>query len=78
MTDLNKFISLYKSFGIECKVMQESGDSENVYIILTEDDTTMFQDNDCTNSDKFDGYRGFYTKIVFDKNGKFLIQGFWE
>lgn len=27
---------------------------------------------------KVDGYSGFYTRFVFDKDGKFLIVGAWE
>jgi len=31
-----------------------------------------------TLSNKFQGYTGFYTEIIFDLEGKFMSQGFWE
>lgn len=34
--------------------------------------------DDASSSEKFEGYEGFYSKITFDKDGKFLKQGFWE
>ena len=68
MTDLEKFIELYKSVGIDLAPRPiESGvhigkmflHLENYYY-------------------KFEGYPGFFSNIVFDENGKFVKQGFWE
>ncbi|WZL88312.1 hypothetical protein VS868_11965 [Salinimicrobium sp. 3283s] len=63
MTDLDKFLELYRSVGVEPEV-EKRGD--NTWIKL---------DN---NIEGVDGYHGFYTKIYFDQNGKFLSQGIWE
>lgn len=73
-TDLSRFCDLYRSFGIEC-IINTRGDEQ--YIILSEGD---YRDrhNEYTTSEKFDGYFDFYTKIVFDAEGKFIRQGFWE
>ena len=82
MTDLEKFVELYRSFGIECKV--------NKIITLVEDDrvnhncsviklnASGYSDEESTLSDKIIGYDGFYSEVVFDKEGKFIYQGIWE
>ena len=72
MTDLEKFVALYRDFGIECVVIP--GDTTQS-IRLSESD---YLTDSPTTSEKFDGYAGFYTEIVFDLNGKFINQGFWE
>lgn len=72
MTDLEKFIELYKGFGIDVKVFDTK---RNTKAIMLSDSSYDFN---FTNSDKFDGYSGFFTDIEFDNNGKFLRQGFWE
>ncbi|MGI0106737.1 hypothetical protein [Salinimicrobium sp. WS361] len=63
MTDLEKFLDLYKSVGVEPEVEAHGAG------------TTLNLDN-CLEG--IDGYHGFYTKIYFDQNGKFLSQGIWE
>ena len=72
MSDIEKFKKLYKSFGIICNEIEEKG---NRCIRLS-------KDGDCeegdTVSEKLDGYSGFLSEILFDKNGKFISQGFWE
>lgn len=73
-TDLEKFVELYKGFGIECKV--EKTDTGSVITLACEG--SYSHENYETASDKFDGYPGFHTDITFDKNGKFIKQGFWE
>jgi len=68
MTDLEKFIQLYESLGIE--LIPKNGspfNPDNFYLYLNNGD-----------NDKFDGYSGFYSDIKFDKDGKFIKQGFWE
>lgn len=69
MTDLEAFIELYKRFGIEIKTFEEDG-----YTCVT----LNGYDEDETNSDKFDGYPGFYSGVKFTKEGEFIQQGFWE
>ena len=64
MTDIKKFIKLYKEFGI---------------ILKTEKVNSVFVVNLSSNiSTKFNGYIGFGSEIVFDLNGKFLGQSFYE
>ena len=70
MTDLEKFIDTYKQFGIDIKFDEKDG----IKIITL---GGCWEDSD-THSDKFIGYSGFYSQLEFDKNGKFLNQGFWE
>lgn len=81
MTDLEKFISLYKSFGIECVVNQESFVDEGKfycdgYIINLSAD--CYDEEGITINSKLVGYHGFYSNIRFDNNGNFIDQGFWE
>jgi hypothetical protein len=70
MSDLNNFISLYKSFGINCKVKNNLSNGYN-YVVFHDGD------DDSTWSDKFSGCKNIYTIIVFDIDGKFLWQEFW-
>ena len=74
MTDLEKFKELYASFGIDLKHDQlENGLIE---VILCE---SSWCSCDIVNtSSKFEGYTGFFTQVIFDKDGKFIKQGFWE
>jgi hypothetical protein len=68
MTDLEKFVDLYKSFGIEVGV------NTNKEYINPKYDIVVLEVDD----KNFDGYPSFCSVIKFDKNGKFVIQGFWE
>lgn len=78
LTDLERFVSLYKDFGIECEVeevnLSEDSDDEHFvrekHIVLTRDES--FSER------KLEGYSGFYTIIKFDWEGNFITQGFWE
>lgn len=64
-TDLEKFIELYKGFGIELEAKEnEDGD---FYLLLEQGD-----------HHKLVGYNFFYSGVYFDKNGKFLQQSFLE
>jgi hypothetical protein len=67
MTDLEKFVALYKGFGIECKVMEKYG---NKYILLGG------ESEDSTKSELFEGYYGTHSEVLFDKNGNFTGQIF--
>ena len=65
MTDLEKFIELYRSIGIELEVKQEEFKLQTIYLHPT-------------NGTKLDGFNGCFSSITFDKNGKFIMQGFWD
>jgi hypothetical protein len=71
-TDLERFVDLYKSFGIDCIIDKY----KNITII------TFVQPEDFdvikgTASNKFLGAPNCNCKIVFDNNGKFTSQSFW-
>ncbi len=70
-TDLEKFVELYKSVGIELKVR----DCEKRFGEYKGGKIIEMCDNDC---EKFGGYAGFCSSITFDENGKFLKQDFYE
>jgi hypothetical protein len=73
-TDLEKFRELYKSFGIDCKIQKEE-EGFGIYLC----GNVLYNDGiNYTESDKFHGYTQFYSDIIFDKDGKFIKQGFWE
>ena len=68
MTDLERFIDLYRSFGVilnpvptntGTQVRLEAGNVDNEGVKLV-------------------GYEGFYSCVEFDGEGAFLRQGFWE
>lgn len=69
MTDLEKFIDTYSQFEIEVKTYKD-GDKIRV-------DLNGYGESS-TNSDKFDGYGGFYSDLEFTEEGKFIRQGFYE
>lgn len=64
VTDLQRFIELYRSVGIE--LVPETTDDGTPWLTLKEGDP------------KVGGYLGFYTSIEFDKDGKFVQQSVWE
>lgn len=68
MTDLEKFIKLYKDFGIDLKVRIENDNQ-----VLDLNQKSIFG-----GSKKFTGYGGFSSDVIFNKEGKFISQGFWE
>ena len=65
MTDLERFVELYNSFGIDLKVEEDNADN-TLYVTLNVD------------GDKFKGYIGCGSDAIFDRDGKFISQGFWE
>jgi len=76
MTDLEKFVELYKSFGVDVVVDSDEVPGEH-QIHLTEGE--MFNSGKgWTEDDRFEGYSDFFTTIIFDKDGKFVSQGFYE
>ena len=68
MTDLEKFVELYRSVGIELtpEPSNELGDGRKM-LVLTAKETP-----------KVTGYTSFYTEIYFDEHGKFVEQSVWE
>ena len=73
MRDIDRFIELYKSIGVDLKInVDEKG---NRYIMIGEENTF---DSEVTTSKLFTGYLGFYSIIMFDDDGKFISQGFYE
>ena len=74
MSDLEKFIQLYGSLGITLNPVQD-GDEINVLIVA---DVAYWKGEGASYHPSFEGYSGCCSKIVFDKDGKYLRQGFWE
>jgi hypothetical protein len=74
-TDIEKFVALYREFGIECLVNRGN---DYQFILMCRQKDAGGDDILTTSSGKFDGYSYFFTKIIFDKSGKFIQQGFWE
>ena len=75
MTDLERFVALYASFGINVLVnILEDG---RKYIVLG-DGHTAGADIGVTASSKFEGYPGFYSDVTFTPDGWFESQGFAE
>jgi hypothetical protein len=79
-TDIERCLDFYRSIGIECKVniCPKDGIFAHInkyekYIVLS-DGSGM---NNETSDNRFNGY-GMYSDIVFDKDGNFKSQGFWE
>lgn len=77
MTDMERFIELYKSFGIELKA-----EKNKKWISIREGTyedapgyTISIEEGD---HPKLGGYAGFGTVIEFTEDGKFLKQDFWE
>lgn len=75
MTDLERFIELYKSFGIICKIQTEE---EMGHKTITLSAGLPHREDQYTRHKKLDGYSDFFSDIEFTKDGKFLRQGFWE
>lgn len=72
-TDLQNFIDFYKSIGIDCLVNERDG-CQKIYFATTElDDSMQF-----TVSSKFNGFSNFYSVVIFDMEGQFISQEFWE
>lgn len=64
MTDINKFIELYKSVGIDLIIERYPC---GLYLIFGQGD-----------HEKLTGFYGFSTAIKFDLDGKFIEQSFGE
>lgn len=81
-TDLEKFVELYRGFGIECKVNEteefkgSSAGQKIKTIVLQNPFGDEIKSDTITYSDKIVG--NAYTKLVFSNEGKFIEQGIWE
>ena len=64
MTDIEKFIKLYEEFGIILKIEKVN----SVFIVTLSRDVSI----------KFNGSIGCGSEVVFDLNGKFSCQSFYE
>ena len=73
MSDIEKFVELYNSLEIPLNINQEE---DGRYFIIFRVADREFS-NEATYSNKFTGYLNCYTDMVFDKEGKFIAQGFW-
>lgn len=73
VTDLEKFLELYRSFGIELEVEKLPYQQHVCF-----GENSMSYMCDYQGHPKFQGYSGFYTKVIFDKDGKFIGQDFYE
>jgi hypothetical protein len=74
MTDLEKFRELYTGLGIPFELhSQPDRNYGKEQWVETSSVVLMAKSHP-----KLDGYDGFCTTIVFDKQGKFLKQLFWE
>jgi hypothetical protein len=67
-TDLDKFIELYLSFGIDLRDQVVKGAENKIWIYPHECYGKII------GSEKIEGYIGFYTSVRFDKAGKFISQ----
>lgn len=65
MTDLERFIELYKSFGVELEVAPNPNGNAEQGIVVKRDINTIFHG------------RGDGCLVVFDMQGKFLRQIFY-
>ena len=73
MNDLEKIINLYNELGIPLNINQEE---DGRYFFVLQVGDKKFSDG-TTYSDRFVGYLNCYTDMIFDKEGKFISQGFW-
>jgi hypothetical protein len=67
MTDLQAFKKLYGRFGINLVEKKEQG---KIFI--------EFGSCSENNHEKLTGYLGFYSRVTFNLEGKFINQGFYE
>lgn len=67
MSDLEKFIALYKNFGIELSPIEKPHYPDHILIEMVAGETPGVG-----------GYDGMTTTIFFTKDGKFDSQSIWE
>ena len=76
MTDLERFVALYASFGINVRINTLKDGRK--YIILNGWGAAVDGGIDVTTSSKLEGYPGFYSDVTFTPDGQFESQGFAE
>lgn len=79
MTDLEKFIALYREFGIDLSPYVTTRDGCSVVtmsVYVSEARWPKFSGD--RGVKQFEGYSGFCSEVVFDSTGKFSKQEFWE
>ncbi len=77
-TDLAAFVDLYKRFGIDVKI-NKGIDMYDIFLTMSNQLPVLkYREAFPTLSNKFGGHPEFYSRIVFDKDGKFVKQEFWE
>lgn len=74
MTDLEAFLALYSRLGVELQVVPDPSDASHQCVILGKSYDHLGR----VAWDKWEGYFGFFSAVTFDKDGRFLRQGFWE
>ena len=74
-SDIERFIELYHSFGIECVVSHAEDGCQKIRLSAGFDG---YNTAALTLSPKFGGYNGFSSEVIFDRGGKFIGQNFWE
>ena len=81
MTDLDKFLKLYESFGVYLNYELIPKKQLQYYQLIRDEDENELFKVVRLNKDSyytFQGYGGFLTEIIFSNEGQFLTQGFWE
>jgi hypothetical protein len=73
MSDLDKFLELYASLGIELRV--GSYNTGYKFIRLIPKNRTLY--GDATSHESFEGQKYNHTEIFFDENGKYLKTYLW-
>lgn len=74
MTDIQRYVELYRSFGIELTV-RWTEDRSQQFLWFGHHNTI---DKPFDEHKSFDGYSGFYTAVFFDRDGNYLSQEFME
>lgn len=77
-TDLDHFVDLYSLFGIDCIVGIDTDNQDRVIILMPEASDPRLYGGEFapTKSNKITGHIDVFCEYVFDKNGKFIRQGF--
>ncbi len=67
MTDLEKFIELYRGIGVNLEAKNAPGEAGVVVVKIQS-----------KSSRNVLGYNGFFTELMFDLSGKFISHANWE
>lgn len=72
-TDLERFVELYRAFGVELRV-QKTDDESVQYVAFG----YRVEHRDMDVHPSFDGLKGHYTIVAFSREGKYEGQEFME